>query len=64
MENFNFVRKTAIILNFVRRDSRFQIEVLKSEVLRPPWPPNSLGGQIYNQIMAQIHMLPCLFGLF
>ena len=22
------------------------IEVLKSEVLRPPWPPNSLGGQI------------------
>ena len=38
----NFVRKTFILLNFVRRTSIFQIEVLKSEVLRPtlhmlPW---------------------------
>ena len=44
MENFwhvleilNFVRKTSDLLNFVRRTSSFQIEVLKSEVLRPLW---------------------------
>jgi len=70
LEILNFVRKTSNPLNFVRRTSRFQIEVLKSEVLRPLWPPNSLRGQIFNQIWnlwPRLHMLPCLldcFGLF
>ena len=40
------VRKTSILLNFVGRTSRFQIEVYKSEILRPLWPPNNMGGQI------------------
>ena len=67
LEILNFVRKTSNILNFVRRTSRFQIKVLKSEVLRPLWPPNSLGGQIWPQIWnlwPKLHMLPCLFWLF
>ena len=33
----NFLRKTFILLYFVRRTSRF---------FRPSWPPNSLRGQI------------------
>ena len=42
----NLVRKFSLLLNFVRRTSRFQTEVLKSEVLTPPWHPNSLGFDV------------------
>ena len=33
-------------LNFVRKASIFQVLNFKSEVLRPPWPPNNLRGQV------------------
>ena len=45
-----------------------QLETNKeNEVLRPLWPPNSLGGHIWPQIWnlwPKLHILPCLFGLF
>ena len=44
MGNFNFVRKSSILLNCVWRASIFQTKVLNSEVLRPHWHPNSLGA--------------------
>ena len=46
MEILNYVRKISIVLKFVRRTSRFQIEVLKNEGVRhriPKGGPDRLG---------------------
>ena len=44
--DLNFVRKNAHSFELVKRTFRFQMEVLKSEVWMPLWPPNSPGAQI------------------
>ena len=52
-----------------KSDKWIEIEVLKSEVLGPLWPPNSLGGKIWPQIWNQWPQVPtypcayCLYGV-
>ena len=51
----------------VRRRRLPSIGDQKNEVLRPLWPPNSLGGHIWPQMWnlgLKLQILPCLFGLF
>ena len=50
------------IVNFVRKTSRFQIEVIKSDVLRPQ--PRRSDQTSDLKFMAQTAYAPMLFELF
>ena len=58
----NFVRKTSILLNFVRRTYRFQLEDIKSKVEAinvASKQPQTSDLTSYLKFVAQIHMV-CL----